>query len=142
MHDHPPVDPNKPVNPDSKDNDIDLKLVQKFLIGSLVVAAITMVVMLAYVKFLRGSYESEGRGEIEVRNIAQGSNQLQTNPRQDLKDYLEMEHARLNTYTNTGEVLIMPIDVAMEAMIHKHAFPVRENSDEAETDGDSNYFSY
>lgn len=124
-----PVDPDKPVNPDFQDNDIQLDTVRRFMFGSLGVTLVFFVLMLFVHRIYTGRFISE-RGTPEVRQIPTQGPVLQTQPLVDLAEYKQLEAERLNTTTNVGAHAVIPIEEAMRLMIEEGAFPTPERKAE------------
>lgn len=125
MHSHPPVDPDVPVNADHQDNDIDQKVVIKFIVASFVVTILTFVAMLLVIKIYKVRFQSErGVASIENRQIpTEDQSLLQVTPLVDLDAYYTLEGARLNPVSNS--INGIAIESAMHLMVADHAFPVR-----------------
>ncbi|MGA0368478.1 MAG: c-type cytochrome [Kiritimatiellia bacterium] len=119
------ADPNGPVNVGHQDNDLDLKTVKKFLIGSFAVTIAFFILMLVVLKFYKGGFEKErGVATVEERQIPSKSDALlQTQPLVDLAEYNELEASRLQMTTNAVEHAVIPVEAAKKLMLQENAFP-------------------
>ncbi len=122
---HPPVDPDKPVNPDFEDKDLHLGTIQRFMVGTFAFALLFFVLMFVTHKMYKAAFLKQ-RGLPAERHIP-GADQplLQADERVDLVAYLALENARLNTATNLGETAVIPVEAAMALMLRDQAFPAR-----------------
>jgi len=122
---HPPVDPDKPVNPDFEDKDLHLGTVKRFMAGTFAFTFVFFILMFVVHKMYARRFIQE-RGIATERHIPDaGQPLLQADEWVDLVAYKELEHTRLNTLTNLGETAVIPVNAAMALMIRDQAFPVR-----------------
>lgn len=118
-----PVDPDKPVNPDFQDNDIQLDTVRRFMFGSIGVTLVFFVLMLIVHRIYSGSISKARGGQPEVRQIPTQGPLLQTQPLVDLAEYKALENDRLNALESDGPTARVPIEDAMRLMLEQGAFP-------------------
>jgi len=118
-------DENGPVNVGHQDNDLDLKTVRNFLIGSFAVTIVFFILMLIVLKFYKSGFEKErGVATVEDRQIPTKSQALlQTQPLVDLEEYNDLEERRLTMTTNATEHAVIPIEYAKKLMLEEKAFP-------------------
>ncbi|MDF3130892.1 cytochrome c [Kiritimatiellaeota bacterium B1221] len=128
------VDENGPVNVDHQDNDLDLKTVKKFIIGSFVVTLVFFVLMLIVLKFYKNDFEEErGVATEETRQIpGKDDSLLQTRPLMDLAEYNQAEEVRLTTAGTEEGTTVIPVEAAKELMLSEHAFPTAATTSQEE----------
>lgn len=139
MHNHPPVDSDKPVNPDFQDNDINQPVVNKFIVLCFVVTLVAFFAMLIVFKgFTRRFHAERGIAQVENRQIAgEEDSLLQAYPLVDLQEYYDLEQARLNGETNVGVAKAIPIQTAMKLQLQENAFAIRAGHEATAASHDS-----